>query len=210
MTFIITSPEDVVNLALVRIGFNLRIGSLYEGSIASKKALDVYSQTRDELLRSKDWGFAERNISMTLLKQAPPFGYIPPNVWNTSNPSLPWFFEYEYPDDCLKVRSIRQSPIFVINYDPEPIEFSIENDNYYVPAKKVILCNVPNAILTYTGQVTNPTTWEPDFVEVLVSVIGRTLAPSLARGGGGKMAEGVKMSGIDDASVAAQTGTERG
>jgi hypothetical protein len=176
----VSSPADVVNLALRRIGYKLRVGWLYEGSLAAKQALDVYAQTRDEILRQDDWGFAERNVIPTLLKIAPP-NYIPPVVWNpATNPPLPYLFEYAYPNDCLKVRALKPTPMFVPNFDPQPNVFSIANDNTFVPAQKVILCMVPQAVLVYTGQVTDPTTWEADFVEAFAAALGRRLAPTLA------------------------------
>ena len=111
-------------------------------------ALRIYSETRDEMLRAFDWGFAERNINMTLLKSAPAGGYFPPNVWNpVTNPPPPWAFEYGYPSDCLKVRSVKPVPMFVQNFDPQPNVFAVENDNALNPAQKVILCNVPSAML---------------------------------------------------------------
>lgn len=175
----ITSPADAVNLALRRIGYKGRVGNLFEGSAAAKDALDIYAQTRDELLRKGDWGFAERNLNMALLKSAPVGGYIPPNVWTPAFPPLPWRFEYAYPGDCLDVRAIKAEALFVIDFDPQPVTFTIANDNTFAPPQKVILCNVPNAILTYTGQVTDPTTWEADFVEAFSAALGRRLAPAL-------------------------------
>lgn len=182
MPLALTSPADVLNLTLTRIGYKgPRVGSLYEGSMAAKIALDVYAQTRDEMLRNGDWGFAERNVSMTLLKQAPAGGYFPPNQWNgVNNPPPPWAFEYTYPDDCLKVRSVKSVPMFVMTFDPQPVVFAIENDNYFTPSKKVILCNIPSAMLVYTGQVTDPTLWESDFVEAFAAELGFRLAPVLS------------------------------
>lgn len=204
MVFIITSPEDVINLSLARIGYKMRIGSIFDGSLASKKALDIYSQTRDEMLRLGEWDFAERNLAMTLLKQAPPYGYIPPIEWTPAYPSLPWLYEYAYPTDCLKVRSVRSRTLFPINYDPLPRVFMVENDNAFTPAQKVILCNVPDAILTYTGQITDPTTWEVDFVEALAAALGRRLAPSLIG------LENAKMAAADEISALSVAETERG
>lgn len=175
----VQSPADIVNLSLARIGYQKRIGSLYEGSAAASKALTLYAQTRDELLRQFDWGFAERNVTMTLLKSAPVGGYVPPLYWSTAYPILPWMYEYAYPDDCLKVRSIRSTPMFLFNPDPQAILFTVDNDTAYTPSKKVILTNVQNAILVYTGQVTDPTQWEADFVEALAAALGRRLAPAL-------------------------------
>lgn len=175
----VTSPADLVNVALQRIGYKGRVGNLFEGSAAAKDALDIYAQTRDEILRKGDWGFAERNVALALLKSAPADGYTPPNVWTPAFPPLPWRFEYLYPDDCLDVRAVKPQSMFVMDFDPQPILFTIANDGALVPPRKVILCNVADALLTYTGQVTDPASWEADFVEAFAAALGRRLAPSL-------------------------------
>ena len=181
MALVITSPSGMINLSLARIGKKQFIGSLYEGSEAAQVALRIYGETRDEMLRAYDWGFAERNTNLTLLKQAPIGGYFPPNVWNpATNPPPPWAFEYGYPVDCLKVRSVKPVPMFVQNFDPQPNVFAVENDSNYTPAQKVILCNVPSAMLVYTGQITDPSTWEADFIDGLAGKLGLRLAPALA------------------------------
>lgn len=204
MTNIITSPEDVINLSLARIGSPVRIGSIYDGSQAAKKSLDIYSQTRDELLRTGDYYFSQRNVALTLLKQSPQYGYIPPIVWNNTYPPQPWFFEYAYPDDCLKIRSIRGRTIFPLNYDPVPNSFSIENDQSYTPPQKVILCNVPDAIMTYTAQVTDPSTWESDYIEALAAGLGKRLAPVLLG------LQNAQMAAADAATTEAEARVERG
>lgn len=175
----VSTPEQVINIALTRIGYKGRIGSIWEGSTASKKVLDIYAQTRDEMLRGFDWAFAERNAPMAILKQAPPGGYVPPLTWSTLYPPVPWQYEVQYPADCLKVRAVKNVPLFVPDYDPQPFQFSIDNDNALVPPAKVILCNVFPGVIVYTGQVTDPANWEPDFVEAFASSLGRRLAPVL-------------------------------
>lgn len=175
----VTSPADVVNLALQRIGYKGRVGNLYDGSTAANDALDIYAQTRDELLRQEDWGFCERNVALTLLKQAPA-AYIPPTAWDPAQyPPPPWLYQYGYPGDCLKVRAVKGVPLFVPNFDPQPNLWSIANDNAFAPPRKVILCNVPAAVLTYSGQVLDPASWEADFVEAFAAALGRRLAPAL-------------------------------
>lgn len=181
MSSSVTSPEDIVNLALVRIGRKQRITNMYDGSPAANAALNIYAQTRDEMLRAVDYGFAQREVALTLLKAAPPTGYFPPDQWDgTLHPPPPFLFEYTYPADCLKIRSIKAAPMFVMNFDPQPIVFQTPNDNYYTPPQKVILCNIESAMLIYTGQVTNPVTWEADYVEALAAALARRLAPVLA------------------------------
>ena len=181
MTSSVQTVEDVCNQALGAIGFPKRIGSVYEGSKAAKAALDVYAQTRDELLRKQAWGFAERNINMVLLKFAPAGGYNPVTPWTTAYPPVPWLFEYQYPLDCLKVRSVKPQPIFIPNFDPQPQVFDVINDNYLSPPAKAVVSNVANAIIVYTGQVTNVTLWEPLFVEALVDALAVKLAPKLGQ-----------------------------
>lgn len=180
MTSVFTDPADIVNDALVRVGWKQRIGSLYDGSVAAKAALDLYGQTRDELLRDFDWGFAERNVALDLQKVAPVGGYTPPLVWSSVYPILPWIYQFSYPDDCLKVRALRTTPVFIPNFSPQAVNFRIANDNSFTPAQKVILCNIANPILVYTAQVTNVATWEPSFVEALVAALATKLAPTLA------------------------------
>ena len=196
----VTSPADVVNQALQRIGQPLRVGSLYDGSMPAKNALVIYGQTRDELLRQDDWGFAERNIQLTALKWAPLNGYVPPNVWTPmSCPPLPWLWEYAYPADCIKVRCIKQAPLFNASPDPMPNVFRIVNDNALVPPQRVIVTNVANAVCVYSAQVTDPATWDAGFVEALVASLARRLSASLALLDQGK-AEALKDEGADEQS----------
>lgn len=181
MASIIQNPADLVNLSMIKLGRNERIGSLYEGSKWAKAALSIYGQTRDALLRAGDYGFAERNVNATLLKQAPPGGYTPANPWNgANNPPPPWVFEYTYPADMLKLRAVKPIPVFVMNFDPQPNVFAIENDNFFMPSQKVILCNVPNAQLVYTAQVTDPAVWEVDFVDLFADTLARGMALAVA------------------------------
>lgn len=180
MTLAVRNPEDVVNLALVRMGRKDRINSLVDGTRLSTIFLDIYAQTRDELLHLNDWGFAERDRSLVLLKQAPVDGYVPPVSWSSIYPPIPWTHQYEYPTDCIKVRSLKQAPLLMPDFDPQPFLFKIANDSTYTPTKKVILCYVQDAIMVYTAQVTDPLVWEPAFVEALAASLARRAAPALA------------------------------
>lgn len=200
MATVITTPADIVNIALAGIGRKDRIASIYEGSAAAKVALDLYSQTRDEMLRTVDYGFAARNVNLTLLKSANPNGYFPPNQWDgANNPPIPYLFEYGYPDDCLKIRAIKSQPLFVMNYTPQPVIWSVQNDNYFTPSRKVICCNIENAQMVYTGQVTDPTRWEADFVEAFAAELGRRMGPTLAGFDAAKYAAAVAAKATNEA-----------
>lgn len=169
---------DVVNASLVRIGFKSQIGNLYDGSMAANATLSVYGQTRDELMRSADWDFTQRSDNLVLLKSAPVNGYVPPTTWNPAvNPPLPWSYEYGYPDNCLKLRTVKTTPIFLPDFDPGPDLWSIANDQDL--GQRVILCNIQSAIAIYTGRITNPQLWAVDFAEALIELLGERIAATL-------------------------------
>lgn len=191
------STADIVNLALSRIGYKQRIGSLYDGSDAAKRALDVYAQTRDDLLRARDWPFSQRTAMLTLLKEAPPTGYVPPIVWSTAYPPLPWKYEYAYPTDCLKVRSVKFTQFGETNYDPQPNLFTIVNDPSLAVPAKVIVSNVPGAVCTYSAKVTDPDLWDATFIEAMVAALGRRLATMLGQVDQGQL-ELIKMESMDE------------
>lgn len=175
-----STPADVANNSLTRLGYKLRVGSLLDGSNQSQVILQVYGQTRDELLRNFDYDFAKRTIALSLLKSAPPGGYFPPNTWDpTSMPPVGFLFEYAYPSDCVKIRNLVPQPSFVVNMNPQPIDFTEFNDNGYVPPRRTILTNVANAIASYTGRVTDPTNWDVAFAEAFAAALARRIGPSL-------------------------------
>ena len=181
MTASIQTPADAVNAALTRIGYKMSVGSLLDGSDAAKAALNLYGQTRDDILRSSDPNFAKRALTMTLLKAAPVNGYVPPIVPGPTYPPLPWYYEYAWPSDCLELRSIRPQPVFIQDFDPQPVSFLISNDNAYSPPQRVILCNIQDAIMTYTGRITDLTTWDVSSVEELIAALARRLTPSFVK-----------------------------
>lgn len=207
MTTTISTPAQVVNLALTKIGYKMRVANLFDGSEAAKRALDIYGAARDRVLYDGDWDFAERSVQAVLLKQAPT---IPPNYivkpWTTAYPSLPWYYEYAYPPDCLKVRSVKRLPAFIPNYDPRYNNFSVDNDIGYSPPRKVILTNVPNAIIVYTGQITNPYQWNEAFLDTFTDELGKALGPVLTGIDSFKLAEANEQEDMAAANMNKQRG----
>lgn len=183
----VSSPTDIINNSLRRIGYDRRVGSLLEGSKAASAALDLYSQTRDQLLRKGNWNFASGMVNGTLQKFAPPGGYFDTPWSPATNPQQPWKFQYAYPADCLKIRAVRPQPGFLFDPMPTPALFDTANDSTLSPPAQVVLCNTENAVLVYTRQVTNPENWESDFIEALIAEVGRRLAPVLANMDAAKM-----------------------
>lgn len=186
------SPEDLVNQALIEIGYPDRIASINEGSKASVAALEVYGQTRDELLDAAEWPLARRaNIPLILLKgPPPPGGYNAGQPWSQQYPPPEFLYEYEYPQDCVgQPDAIVPQPSSMFILDPQPAAFRVDNDNSLVDRngnatiqKKVILCNIKSALVTYSGQVTNPLLWDPGFTMLVVKRLGEKLSRALGLG----------------------------
>ena len=172
--------EGLCNQVLVELGVQHRIGDIYEGSKASRAALEIYSQTRDELLDSDDWPFARRTVALGLLKGPPPAGgYNPLTPWTTTYPKPGWLYEYTYPTDCLEFNAVIAPPMAMFDLDPQPAVWRVDNDSAYTPARKVLLTNIKNAMGVYTAQVVDIDTWEPGFIAVLVKNLKAKLAVAL-------------------------------
>jgi hypothetical protein len=173
----VTSPEDVVNLALARIGYKMRVVNLFEGSPQANAALDIYAQTRDAVLREGDYGFAEKIAAAALSGNGAP---------------APWSYEYSYPSDALKVRDIFDAAYLADKNNPIPLRWTVGG----IATGKVIWTNVAGATLVYTQQVTDPAKWEPLFVEALAAALGRRLTAILVSADAVKAEAGdEKMSG---------------
>lgn len=186
MSAVITTYEDVVNGALAKLKAPIRVGKLSEGSVPAKIALDTIGQMRDQMLREGNWGFARRDVTMVLLKQAPAGGYVTVSWDEVTYPPLPWRYAYEYPSDCLKVRAIKPAPTFIPDFDLGPVLWETPNTSVQVdpvPAAPVqvrcIATNQAGGILTYTGQILDPSLWDVGFVQAMISAMADVLAPAM-------------------------------
>jgi hypothetical protein len=175
-----STPADVGNLALTRLGYRLKVGSLLDGSDHANAILQVYGQARDDLLRNFDYAFAQRSLSLTLLKQAPAGGYFPPNAWDPATmPPIGFAAEYGFPEDCIKIRLVKRRPGFVFDPAPIPTDWTEANDDSFTPARRVILCNFTDAIAVYTARVTNPETWDIAFTQALAARLAEEAGAAL-------------------------------
>ena len=159
-----TSIEQIGNEALVRIGFPESIGNIYEGTRQARALLEVFAQTRDAMLRERDYDFSERIASAAV---------------SPSSPMPPWNFAYQYPSDCLKIRQLYAASYLTNKNDPLPFNWTIAFDNLL--SAKVIFSNAQTATLIYTKQVTDITQWDSMFVEALIAALSRRLPPVLDR-----------------------------
>lgn len=198
----IRSPADVTNNAFTRMGLKMRVGSLLDGSDAAKQALDVYAQARDKLLASFDFDFAERAVDLQLINQAPAGGYFPPYTWDPSLYPPPGFkYQYAFPSDAVKIRSLKFQPLFTMNIDPRPLKFSEYNNDTL--GRRTIVTGVPAAVAIYTGRVTDPTLWSVTFADALAADLAVLMGPALAN------PESAKLTVPEDQAAISTATTER-
>lgn len=157
------APEDVINAALRSAGYPRPIAEIYEGSRASRVAVEVYGPARDALLQSQDWDFAFRDAQLVA----------------TVGGSLRggFLYEYNYPSDALRIRQVHGGS--VATNDPQPVRFLVANDFTLNPPAKVIYTNQATAQAAYVGQITDPTTWNPGFTQAFVALLAKIFSFAL-------------------------------
>lgn len=175
---------DICNMALGASGTRSTISSLAENSAEGRACTLFYANAREQLFRRADWGFARRSMVLVVAKSLPGTNKT---VWDDTLPQPPWLYEYEYPDDCAKVRFIvPQELLGVMSQFPESIipdwrklAVPFELSGYDSQAKRHILTNAKDAIGVYTVRLTDVTLWPGDFVQALVLLLASWLAVPL-------------------------------
>lgn len=84
----VTSPEEICNLALAKTGHEGFITSLSENSKGAKYMNAFYAPIRDELIRSHLWRFARKSVQLAPLVEKPSFDGT---------------YYFQYPNDCLRI-----------------------------------------------------------------------------------------------------------
>lgn len=177
------SDIDLCNRALAEIRARATIASLEEVSTEAQNCRLFYDSTRKQLLRSAHWGFARRQVPLSLL------GTL---VAGTSE--YPWAYSYEYPARCIKMRYILPSPpvgsdsaLVVPGSSWNPYlspsranRFLISSIDDDASASRVVLSNVKDAIGVFTSNVTNVDLFDPLFEEALVKALAAKLVIPLA------------------------------
>jgi hypothetical protein len=174
----VTTVEGLCNQVLDIIGYKgRRIGSIWDGTEAAKAALENYSQTRDELLNLLNPYWAQRQAVLTLLNPAP-VAY-PITGWTAALPPLDYAFEYVYPTDCIQPQYILPTPLFRPIWRPRFISFDIFSRLTAGVQTRTIVTNCPNAILVYTGRITDPNLWQDDFTVKFLSALSEKMKAKL-------------------------------
>lgn len=187
-----TAEVDIANGSLSLIGTRTTIASLSEDSNEARACSTWIEALRDELLRLAPWNCCKNYANLTLICAAPGTPENPVqavNTWQKGIPAPPWYYEYQYPADCL--RPLWIVPQFTTGFaggvpittaitggvptfiNGPPVKFQVAIDqidpNTGLPSNtgadtKVILTNQEQAILVYNKRVIDPNIMDSQFI----------------------------------------------
>lgn len=154
------SEAYICNLALIqKIGRNKTIATLDEDSPEGTACRYAYDHNRKFCLRLSAPSCARKVIALSPTAVPPVKGFA---------------YEYEYPNDCLRVIGI------VNKLDPKgprpPMERGVNSAN-----QAVIWTNEPDAELEYIFDLTDPVKFDDGFIAQLSTFIGKQICLPLTQ-----------------------------
>ena len=157
------SNTSITNMALGKIGAKpiVNIDDTTDTNQGAIQARLHFEQTRDALIRSHWWRFARARATLSV---------------SVDTPDFEWDYQYPLPNDFLAMRSIYEDRVSDENIDPYELE------------GKMLLTDETEMSIRYIKKVTDPTEFDPLFVEVFILKLGLKFISSLA-GGSPKLQE---------------------
>lgn len=165
--------EAIVNQALDRIGYKRHIGTIWDGSAAARVALNTWGDTRDTLLTmlKPDWSLWDDALVPS--KIAPPW-YDEQRPWDaTTDPDMPWRYEYPLADDCLVPLTLKPRADYLAIWRPRPMRFRVKA----AAGVLTMLGNDPAPVMTCVHSVHDTALWHNDFVEAMVQTLAKKFQP---------------------------------
>lgn len=186
-----TTEVQICNLALSHLGDAATVASIAppEGSAQAEHCALFYPIARDALLEMHQWGFCTRRTALAPL----------------TNDANTWDYCYAAPTDMLNAIAVLDSAATDDNsvgipasnawygeanpalsggvYTPK--EFVVET---LADGTEVIRTNQPDAVLRYTGRITDPGKFSPLFVKALAASLASMLAGPVIKGDAGMAA----------------------
>ena len=161
------------NMALGRIGQSQPVQTPTEQSNQAIQCNIFWPSVAYRVLTAFPWGFANKYETLQ------PVG----------NPPDGWRFAYRYPSDCVKIRAIARTvqqlsdprinaeiaEMGQLNNAPFQVVTDIDN------SAKLILCNMPQAVIRYTADVTALLNiWDADAASAAAWLLASEIAGPLA------------------------------
>lgn len=170
----------ICNKALSEMGARAKISALNEVSKEAEACALWYDDVRRSLLRSAHWAFARKQLLLTEVGNA---------VDGTA--LIPWGYEYEYPEDCIRLRYLFIDQT-IVNGDVVPTGDGVfypwmmpSRANRFLIGQgtedtKVILTNLQSAVGVYTADITDTDQFDSGFEDAMVAGLASKLVIPLA------------------------------
>lgn len=149
------SETDVVNKALRLIGQS-PITSLDDGSDVANVVDDIYTEVRDDLLRSHPWNFATKRVQLAR---------------SATDPAFEFDHAYVLPADWIRTISVHDN-----DAGHGTVLFRMEQVN----GQRVFVSSSDAIYLRYVARVTDPNLMSADFRRALAVSLARDLAVPIA------------------------------
>lgn len=173
-----TSAIDLCNRALDEIVADGTITDFDEPSKEAQVCKRHYPAVRRSLLRAAPWGFARRQLTLTLLGSL------------TEGTSVqPWAYKYLYPANCLKVRylipTLQPASSDVVltgdyflncatSYRGSPFKVANELVSEH-NSRKIVLSNLQEAVAVYVVDEETVDLFDSEFQEALVAALAAAI-----------------------------------
>lgn len=154
------SDVSIANGALSRIGAG-QIVSFADDTAAGREVNRRYEHIRDAELRRHVWSFAKTRTTLAKLGTDPDFGYA---------------CQYQLPADCLRILSIGESASGLY---PDEFRDSIDRRDYVIEGRRLLTDYSSPLKVRYIQRVTDPTQFDPAFVEAFSARLAYELATPL-------------------------------
>ena len=160
------SKIEIINMALGWLGAP-PIASMSENRPEARYASQYYFSALETTLRGHQWNFAQKREALAGITV--PAGY-----------GGRFAYAYAMPTGCIQAHKVLDA-----GENEYPFVVALGTDN----GSKVLLTNVPLAILAYTALVEIPELYDPTFVRVLARRLAADLASPILKGNAQKVQE---------------------
>jgi len=137
------SEVSICNMALGWVGAR-SIASLTENSPEARACSQFYGLAREQTLRDHAWNFAQTRAALASID-------VPAEYPE-------YHYAYSWPTDCLRALKVRNAA-----GSDEDFEVALSIDG----GGRMILTNAEQAVLVYTKNVSDPSTFDPLYVRAL-------------------------------------------
>lgn len=127
------TKEKIFNITLNNLGITAIVQNTAEVNPRITTLNNYYDMALEQVMKDFDWNFLNRTEKLV--------------SYSETSPNPKWHYCYDYPNDCLAARKVIDS--FGGDYHKFDIT-TAKNGN------KLIVCNIPNASLTYTRRLSSP------------------------------------------------------